>query len=300
MYHVPVMLSETLEGLCIKPDGVYVDATFGGGGHSRAILERLGAHGRLLGFDQDLDAAANALDDERFTFVRGNFRYLKNFLRYYGVEQVDGILADLGVSSHHFDDEQRGFSFRFDAALDMRMNRRATLTAADVLNTYDEARLADLFFFYGELRQARRIAGAVVAARAATPIFTVAQLLDVVRPFFPRERDKKEAAKVFQALRIEVNDEMGALRALLAQAADVLRPGGRLAVLTYHSLEDRLVKNFIKTGDCDGHGERDFYGKMVTPFVAVNNRVLTASAGEVADNPRARSAKLRVAERIGG
>ncbi|MGN0187770.1 MAG: 16S rRNA (cytosine(1402)-N(4))-methyltransferase RsmH [Paludibacteraceae bacterium] len=298
MYHVPVMLTETLDGLCIKPDGVYVDATFGGGGHSRAILERLGEHGRLLGFDQDLDAAANTLDDKRFTFVRGNFRYLKNFLRYYGVEKVDGILADLGVSSHHFDDEQRGFSFRFEAALDMRMNQCAQCTAADVLNAYDEARLADLFFYYGELRQARRIAGAVVSARAVAPITTVAQLLDVVRPFFPRERDKKEAAKVFQALRIEVNDEMGALRALLAQAVDVLRPGGRLAVLTYHSLEDRLVKNFVKTGRCDGRQERDFYGNMQTPFVAVNNRVVVASSDEVAENPRARSAKLRVAERV--
>ena len=298
-YHVPVMLTETLDGLCIKPDGVYVDATFGGGGHSRAILSQLGAHGRLLSFDQDLDAAANAFDDERFTFVRGNFRYLKNFLRYYGVDKVDGVLADLGVSSHHFDDEQRGFSFRFDAALDMRMNRRALLTAADVLNSYDEARLADVFFYYGELRQARRIAGAVVAARVAAPIATVAQLLEVVRPFFPRERDKKEAAKVFQALRIEVNDEMGALRALLAQTAEVLRAGGRLAVLTYHSLEDRLVKNFVKTGSCDGRGERDFYGNMMAPFAAVNNKVLVASAEEVAENPRARSAKLRVAERVG-
>lgn len=298
MYHTPVMLNETLEGLRIKPDGVYVDVTFGGGGHSRAILERLGEGGRLLGFDQDLDAAQNALDDARFTFVRSNFRYLSNFLRYHNIEKVDGILADLGVSSHHLDDETRGFSFRFDGDLDMRMNRRSALTAAAVLNSYDEARLSDIFFNYGELRQARRMAKAVVAARAVAPIEVAAQLIDVVRPFFPREREKKEMAKLFQALRIEVNDEMGALRELLRQSAQVLNVGGRLAVLTYHSLEDRLVKNFIRTGNVDGRQEKDFYGRALSPFAAVNNRVLVASDDEVAANPRARSAKLRVAERI--
>lgn len=298
MYHVPVMLNETLEGLQIKPDGVYVDVTFGGGGHSRAILERLGANGRLLGFDQDLDAAKNAIDDARFTFVRSNFRYLSNFLRYYRIEKVDGILADLGVSSHHFDDESRGFSFRFDGDLDMRMNRRSTLTAATVLNDYDEGRLSDIFFNYGELRQARRIAKAVVAARASAPIETVARLMEVTKPFFLREREKKELAKLFQALRIEVNDEMAALRELLCQAADSLAAGGRLAVLTYHSLEDRMVKNFIRTGNVDGRQQKDFYGNVLSPFVAINNRVLVASDDEVAVNPRARSAKLRVAERV--
>lgn len=298
MYHVPVMLNETLDGLCIKPDGVYVDVTFGGGGHSRAILERLGANGRLLGFDQDLDAAKNAIDDARFTFVRSNFRYLSNFLRYHRIEKVDGILADLGVSSHHFDDESRGFSFRFDGDLDMRMNRRSTLTAAAVLNDYDEGRLSDIFFNYGELRQARRIAKAVVAARAPAPIETVAQLMEVTKPFFLREREKKELAKLFQALRIEVNDEMAALRELLCQAADSLAAGGRLAVLTYHSLEDRMVKNFIRTGNVDGRQQKDFYGNVLSPFVAINNRVLVASDDEVAVNPRARSAKLRVAERV--
>lgn len=298
MYHVPVMLNETLDGLCIKPDGVYVDVTFGGGGHSRAILERLGANGRLLGFDQDLDAAKNAIDDARFTFVRSNFRYLSNFLRYHRIEKVDGILADLGVSSHHFDDESRGFSFRFDGDLDMRMNRRSALTAAAVLNDYDEGRLSDIFFNYGELRQARRIAKAVVAARASAPIETVARLMEVTKPFFLREREKKELAKLFQALRIEVNDEMAALRELLCQAADSLAVGGRLAVLTYHSLEDRMVKNFIRTGNVDGRQQKDFYGNVLSPFVAINNRVLVASDDEVAVNPRARSAKLRVAERV--
>ena len=298
MYHTPVMLNETLEGLQIKPDGVYVDVTFGGGGHSRAILERLGSGGRLLGFDQDLDAAQNALDDARFTFVRSNFRYLSNFLRYHNIEKVDGILADLGVSSHHFDDETRGFSFRFDGDLDMRMNRCASLTAADVLNSYDEAQLSDIFFNYGELRQARRIARAVVAARAATPITTAAQLIDVVKPFFLREREKKEMAKLFQALRIVVNDEMGALRELLCQSAQMLAVGGRLVVLTYHSLEDRMVKNFVRTGNVEGHQEKDFYGNLLSPFAAVNNRVLVASDDEVTANPRARSAKLRIAERL--
>ena len=298
MYHIPVMLNEVLEGLNIRPDGVYVDVTFGGGGHSRAILERLGEHGRLLGFDQDLDAAKNAFDDARFTFVRSNFRYLSNFLRYHGIEKVDGILADLGVSSHHLDDAERGFSFRFDGDLDMRMNSQASLTAAAVLATYDEERLADIFFSYGELRQARRIARAIVQARTAAPITTAAQLMEVVKPFFLREREKKELAKLFQALRIEVNDEMGALRSLLTQSAQWLGDGGRLVVLTYHSLEDRLVKNYMRTGNVDGRQEKDFYGNVVSPFASVNNKVVVASETEVAENPRARSAKLRIAERV--
>ncbi len=298
MYHIPVMLNEVLEGLNIRPDGVYVDVTFGGGGHSRAILERLGEHGRLLGFDQDLDAAKNAFDDARFTFVRSNFRYLSNFLRYHGIEKVDGILADLGVSSHHLDDAERGFSFRFDGDLDMRMNNQASLTAAAVLATYDEERLADIFFNYGELRQARRIARAIVQARTAAPITTAAQLMEVVKPLFLREREKKELAKLFQALRIEVNDEMGALRNLLTQSARWLGDGGRLVVLTYHSLEDRLVKNYMRTGNVDGRQEKDFYGNVVSPFASVNNKVVMASEAEVAENPRARSAKLRIAQRV--
>ncbi len=298
MYHIPVMLNEVLEGLNIRPDGVYVDVTFGGGGHSRAILERLGEQGRLLGFDQDLDAAKNAFDDARFTFVRSNFRYLSNFLRYHGIEKVDGILADLGVSSHHLDDAERGFSFRFEGELDMRMNSRASLTAAAVLATYDEERLADIFFNYGELRQARRIARAIVQARTTAPITTAAQLMEVVKPFFMREREKKELAKLFQALRIEVNDEMGALRSLLTQSAQWLGDGGRLVVLTYHSLEDRLVKNYMRTGNVDGRQEKDFYGNVMSPFASINNKVVVASEAEVAENPRARSAKLRIAQRV--
>lgn len=298
MYHIPVMLNEVLEGLNIRPDGVYVDVTFGGGGHSRAILERLGEQGRLLGFDQDLDAAKNAFDDAHFTFIRSNFRYLSNFLRYHGIEKVDGILADLGVSSHHLDDAERGFSFRFDGDLDMRMNSQASLTAAAVLATYDEERLSDIFFNYGELRQARRIARAIVQARTSAPITTAAQLMEVVKPFFLREREKKELAKLFQALRIEVNDEMGALRSLLTQSAQWLDDGGRLVVLTYHSLEDRLVKNYMRTGNVDGRQEKDFYGNIVSPFASVNNKVVVASEAEVVENPRARSAKLRIAQRV--
>ena len=297
MYHVPVLLNETLEGLNIKPNGVYVDVTFGGGGHSRAILERLGKGGRLFGFDQDEDAMKNALDDKRFTFVRSNFRYLTNFLRYHGIEQVDGILADLGVSSHHFDDETRGFSFRFEGDLDMRMNKRASQTAASVLNTYSEVQLADIFFYYGELQQARRIAKAIVLARSAASIETITQFLDIVKVFFPREREKKDMAKLFQALRIEVNREMDVLKSLLEQSVQVLAPEGRLAVLTYHSLEDRLVKNYVKAGNFEGRQEKDFYGQVVAPLKAINNKVIVASDAEVNENPRARSAKLRIAEK---
>ena len=297
MYHVPVLLNETLDGLNIKPNGVYVDVTFGGGGHSRAILECLGKGGRLFGFDQDEDAMKNALDDKRFTFVRSNFRYLTNFLRYHGIEQVDGILADLGVSSHHFDDETRGFSFRFEGDLDMRMNKRASQTAASVLNTYSEVQLADIFFYYGELQQARRIAKAIVVARSVASIETITQFLDIVKVFFPREREKKDMAKLFQALRIEVNREMDVLKSLLEQSVQVLAPEGRLAVLTYHSLEDRLVKNYVKAGNFEGRQEKDFYGQVVAPLKAINNKVIVASDAEVNENPRARSAKLRIAEK---
>ena len=297
MYHVPVLLNETLDGLNIKPNGVYVDVTFGGGGHSRAILERLGKDGRLFGFDQDEDAMKNALDDKRFTFVRSNFRFLTNFLRYHGIEQVDGILADLGVSSHHFDDETRGFSFRFEGDLDMRMNKRASQTAASVLNTYSEVQLADIFFYYGELQQARRIAKAIVVARSVASIETITQFLDIVKVFFPREREKKDMAKLFQALRIEVNREMDVLKSLLEQSVQVLAPEGRLAVLTYHSLEDRLVKNYVKAGNFEGRQEKDFYGQVVAPLKAINNKVIVASDAEVNENPRARSAKLRIAEK---
>ena len=298
IYHVPVMLEQTLEGLDVREDGVYVDLTFGGGGHSRAILERLGKRGRLYGFDQDADAMRNVPEDERFTFVRSNFCYLKNFMRYYGVERVDGVLADLGVSSHHFDDEERGFSFRFDGVLDMRMNKSGGMTAADVLNRYTEKELADVFFYYGELQQARRIASAVVRARTAVPFAEIAQFMEVVRPLLPKEREKKDMAKVFQALRIEVNREMEVLKRMLAQVPDVLGEGGRLAVLTYHSLEDRLVKNFIKAGNFEGKVEKDFYGKPVVSMRAVNNKVIVPTEKEVARNGRARSAKLRIAERL--
>ena len=296
-YHVPVMLEECLGGLNIKPDGVYVDVTFGGGGHSRAILGCLGENGRLYSFDQDLDATKNAFEDDRFTFVRSNFRYLKNFLRYYGVERVDGILADLGVSSHHLDDETRGFSFRFEGQLDMRMNTAAGATAADVLNGYSEEELANVFYFYGELQQARKLAKAIVIARGEEKFADIARFMDVVKPFFKHEREKKDLAKVFQALRIEVNREMDVLRELLEQVTDVLAEDGRLVVMTYHSLEDRLVKNFIKTGNCEGRQEKDFYGCVVAPLKAVNTKVIVASEEEVERNPRARSAKLRIGRR---
>ena len=296
-YHIPVLLAPAVDGLDIRPDGIYVDATLGGGGHTREILRRLGPGGRLLGFDQDEDAERNIPDDPRFTFVRSNFRYLHNFLRYHGIRHIDGLLADLGVSSHHFDDSQRGFSFRFDGALDMRMNKRAGQTAADVVNTYDEERLANVFYLYGELKNSRKLATAISRARAQAPIATIGQFLDIVKPLFGREREKKELARVFQALRIEVNHEMEALREMLLAAAGALRPSGRLAVITYHSLEDRLVKNLMKTGNVEGKVEKDFYGNVQTPFRLVNNKVITPDEDEVARNPRSRSAKLRIAEK---
>lgn len=295
VYHIPALLDETIAGLAIKPDGAYVDVTFGGGGHSRAIMDRLGPDGRLVGMDQDMDAWANRLRDDRFTFAHGNFAYLKNFLRYYGFDGVDGILADLGVSFHHFDDVERGFTFRADAPLDMRMNRSASFNAADLLNTCDVDRLADVLYLYGELRQSRRLAAAIVKAR---PLLTTGQLVDAVRPLLKPAQEKKELSMVFQALRIEVNGELDALRKLLTQSLEVLNPGGRLAIITYHSLEDRLVKNFMRTGNIEGRQEKDFYGRVNTPWRVVTGKVIVPSEDEVARNPRSRSAKLRVAELI--
>lgn len=298
MYHIPVLLNESIDGLDIRPGGIYVDVTFGGGGHSREILRRLNGTGRLFSFDQDPDAEQNIGDaPENFTFVRSNFRYLDNWMRYYGVDHIDGLLADLGVSSHHFDDETRGFSFRFDAPLDMRMNKRAGLTAADVVNTYEESQLADIFYLYGELKTSRRIASAIVKQRQSGLIKTTSDFLKVVDPFFKREREKKDMAKLFQALRIEVNHEMDALREMLQSATEWLGEGGRLSVITYHSLEDRIVKNIIKTGNPEGHRNEDFYGRVSTPYKAVNNKVIIPCEEEQTDNPRSRSAKLRIAEK---
>lgn len=296
-YHVPVLLQESICGLNLQDGGIYVDVTFGGGGHSREILRRMGKESRLFSFDQDEDAERNIVDDSRFTFVRSNFRYLRNFLRYYGVEEVDGILADLGVSSHHFDDSERGFSFRFDGKLDMRMNRRAGMTAADVVNTYDEERLADVFYLYGELKNSRKLANVLVKARARKPFDTIGDFLEVVKPLYGREREKKELAKVFQALRIEVNEEMQALKEMLYAATEELKPGGRLVVITYHSLEDRMVKNLMKTGNIEGKADQDFYGNVKTPFRLINNKVIVPADEEILRNPRSRSAKLRIAEK---
>lgn len=297
-YHIPVLLKQSVDGMNIVPSGTYVDVTFGGGGHSREILSRLGEGGRLLSFDQDEDAEQNIPADPHFTFVRSNFRYLHNFLRYHKVEAVDAILADLGVSSHHFDDSERGFSFRADGPLDMRMNKRAGITAADVVNGYEEERLANLFYLYGELKNSRKLASVLVKARSKEKISTIGQFLELVKPLFGREREKKELAKVFQALRIEVNQEMEALKEMLYAATEALRTGGRLVVITYHSLEDRIVKNIIKTGNVEGKAEKDFYGNVQTPFRAVNNKVIVADEEEVERNPRSRSAKLRIAEKI--
>ena len=296
-YHVPVLLKESVEGMNLQPEGIYVDVTFGGGGHSKEILRQGDSTIRLFSFDQDEDAEQNIVDDKRFTFVRSNFRYLHNFLRYHEVEEVDAVLADLGVSSHHFDDSERGFSFRFDGKLDMRMNKRAGMTAAEVVNTYDEERLANIFYLYGELKNSRKLASAIIKARSNKPIVTIGDFLDIVKPMFGREREKKELAKVFQALRIEVNQEMEALKEMLYAATEALKPGGRLVVITYHSLEDRMVKNMMKTGNIEGKAEQDFFGNVQTPFRLVNNKVIVASDEEVARNPRSRSAKLRIAEK---
>lgn len=297
VYHIPVLLHPSVDGMNIQPGGIYVDVTFGGGGHSREILRRMDDTARLYSFDQDEDAEKNIVDDPRFTFVRSNFRYLHNFLHYYHHEQVDAILADLGVSSHHFDDSERGFSFRFEGKLDMRMNKRSGLTAADVVNTYSEERLADLFYLYGELKNSRKLAATLVKARASAPLTTIEEFLAVVKPLFGREREKKELAKVFQALRIEVNQEMEALKEMLAAAVRVLKPGGRLVVITYHSLEDRLVKNLMKTGNTEGRVVKDFFGRVETPFRLVTNKVIVPDEAEQQRNPRSRSAKLRIAER---
>ena len=296
-YHIPALLSQTMDGLNINPDGTYVDVTFGGGGHSREILSHLSSKGKLIGFDQDEDALKNAIDDPRFIFVRSNFRYLTNFLKYHNVEHVDGILADLGVSFHHFDESDRGFSFRFEGALDMRMNTKSPVTAASIINTYEEEKLANVFYLYGELHNSRRIASTIVKARQSQPITLIQEFVDILKPHFSREKEKKDMARVFQALRIEVNKEMIVLQELLTQSVNVLKPGGRLELLTYHSLEDRLVKNFFRSGNFEGELEKDFYGNVLAPLKPVNTKVIVASDEEVARNPRARSAKLRIAEK---
>lgn len=306
-YHVPVLLKESVDGLNIGKGGNYVDVTFGGGGHSREILGRLDKNGHLYSFDQDADAEKNAFSNNgnscdevkgKFTFVRSNFRFLKNFLKYYEVEEIDGLLADLGVSSHHFDDSERGFSFRFEGKLDMRMNQRAGMTAADVVNTYDEKTLADIFYLYGELKNARKLASVLVNARKNKKVETIGDFLDIIKPLFGKDREKKELAKVFQALRIEVNHEMDALKEMLKSATEMLRPGGRLVVITYHSLEDRIVKNLMKTGNVEGREDKDFFGRVNTPFHLINNKVIVPSQEEQERNPRSRSAKLRIAEKI--
>lgn len=296
-YHVPVLLEESVGGLDIKHDGTYVDVTFGGGGHSRRILQELDGGGHLYSFDQDADAEKNVSPQDNFTFVRSNFRYLKNWMRYYGVEGLYGLLADLGVSSHHFDDETRGFSFRFDAPLDMRMNKRGGENAADLVNERSEEELADMFYLYGELKNSRRIAKAIAQAREQKPILTTQDLMDATLPLFPKERGKKDMARMFQALRIVVNHEMTALKEMLASATELLKPGGRLSVITYHSLEDRIVKNFMKTGNAEGKTTQDFFGRVETPFRLVNNKVIVPSDEEQQVNPRSRSAKLRIAEK---
>ena len=302
VYHIPVLLKETVDGLDIKPNGTYIDLTFGGGGHSKEILSRLGKDGHLYSFDQDLDAQKNAQPlkeayGKAFTFVRSNFRFLKNWMQYYGVEQVDGILADLGVSSHHLDDGERGFSFRYDAKLDMRMNQTAKLKASDILKNYSEEQLADVFYLYGELKNSRKLASTIVKARATAEMETTGQLAEILKPCLGYDREKKDLARVFQALRIEVNGEMTALRQMLASAVELLKPGGRISILTYHSLEDRMMKNIIKSGNVEGKTETDLFGQSNAPLRAVNRNVITASAEEVQQNPRSRSAKLRIGEK---
>lgn len=297
IYHIPVLLQESIQGMNLRPGEIYADMTFGGGGHSKEILRQMDAESRLFSFDQDEDAERNIVDDSRFTFVRSNFRYLHNFLRYYGVDKVDAILADLGVSSHHFDDSERGFSFRFDGNLDMRMNKRAGMTASEIINTYDEEQLANLFYLYGELKNSRKLANVLVKARSVKSIVTIGDFLEIVKPLYGKEREKKELAKVFQALRIEVNQEMEALKEMLYAATEALKPGGRLVIITYHSLEDRMVKNIMKTGNIEGKAEKDFFGNIQTPFKLVNNKVIVPTDEEIQRNPRSRSAKLRIAEK---
>lgn len=314
-YHVPVLLKQSIDGLDIKSGGIYIDVTFGGGGHSREILKRINGNGHLYSFDQDEDAEKNvnniiaelSNDNDNgttstehncgLTFVRSNFRYLKNWMRYYDIDHIDGLLADLGVSSHHFDDETRGFSFRFDGPLDMRMNKRAGMTAADVVNEYEEEALADIFYLYGELKTSRRIAAAIIRARDIKKIETTQDFIKAVEPLFKREREKKDMAKLFQALRIEVNHEMDALKEMLLSATELLDKGGRLSVITYHSLEDRIVKNIMKTGNAEGKMKQDFFGRIETPFKLINNKVIIPDEEEQLKNPRSRSAKLRIAEK---
>ncbi len=299
-YHTPALLTEALEALDIRPDGIYADATFGGGGHSRAILGKLSSAGHLYGFDQDIDARANAFDDERFTFVRSNFRYMPNFMKFHGVDTLDGILADLGVSFHHFDDPDRGFTFRSDdAPLDMRMNQRASATAADVLNEASEEDLTDIFRLGSDLRNIPRFVKTIIAARAKKPFATSGDLKEAVAPLLNPKSEKKDLAQIYQALRIAVNHEIDALREFLVNCLNLLKPGGRLAVITYHSLEDRLVKNFMKTGNLEGRSEQDFFGNVNSPWKLITRQPITPSEAEIEQNPRSRSAKLRVAEKIG-
>ena len=297
VYHTPVMLKESVDGMQIEADSICVDVTFGGGGHSREILGRLGKKGHLYSFDQDEDAEKNAPDDKRFTFVRGNFRFLYNFMRYHDVEGIDALLADLGVSGHHFDDETRGFSFRFDAELDMRMNKRGGETAADLLNNAPEEKLAKIFKLYGELNCSRKLASAIVKRRATAPFRRINDLLEVAKPFCPPQREKKELAKVFQALRIEINKEVESLEEMLEQAKELLKPGGRLVVITYHSIEDRIVKNFMKSGNVEGFVEKDFFGCVKSPFDV--SKIIVPTDDEMVKNPRSRSAKLRIAIKKG-
>jgi 16S rRNA (cytosine1402-N4)-methyltransferase len=298
VYHTPALLAESIDGLNITPSGVYVDVTFGGGGHSREILKRLGERGRLIAFDQDKDAIKNSIPDPRFTLVHGNFRFLKNYLRFLKIDRIDGLIADLGVSSHHFDESNRGFSFRFKGDLDMRMNQNAHTSAADILNEYSTERLSDIFYNYGELKNARKIAAAVVKFRELQKIEKTDEFLSIIEPFTRKDRAKKVLAQAFQALRIEVNNEMDSLKDMLRQALQILKPDGRLSVISYHSLEDRLVKNFFRTGNFEGNLEKDFYGNPLTPFELINRKVIVPSEEEQKQNPRSRSAKLRVAKKV--
>lgn len=298
MYHKSVLFQESIDGLAVKPEGKYVDATFGGGGHSRGIIEALGEEGHLYAFDQDPDALNNAIDDSRFTLIHQNFRYIKNFLQLYNALPVDGILADLGVSSHQFDTPERGFSTRFDAKLDFRMNPKAEISGYDLVNNYSEEKLSDVFFHYGELRNARKLASLIVSARTDQPIETTFQLIEVVKKQFPRNKENKFLAMLFQAIRIEVNQELDVLKELLEQATKVLKPGGRIAIITFHSLEDRLVKNFFKSGNFKGELEKDFYGRSNCPFRLITRKPITATEDELQVNSRSRSAKLRIAEKI--
>ncbi len=298
VYHIPALLNECIDGLNISPNGTYIDVTFGGGGHSRGIIERLGTKGKLFSFDQDSDAEKNIIDDKRFTFVKSNFRFLKNFMKYHNIEQVDGIIADLGVSFHHFDEAERGFSFRFDGKLDMRMNRRGGNSAAEVINKYPESKIADILYYYGEMRNARKIAAEIVKKRESKVIETTSDLLSIIKGMINPKQEKKELAQIFQALRIEVNDEMTSLKSMLQQSVEMLKPGGRIVVLTYHSLEDRIVKDFFRYGNFDGKAEQDFFGRLIAPLKQINNKVITPSEEEIERNPRSRSAKLRIAEKI--